>query len=142
MREGIKDSGIVTTLLLANGLGNPALGIGYSSLLSKLQQLGAAIGAAPTVDQIISGFASKGYSVSYIAGLIADAAFTGELREVDLPLVDNAICQIALNSGLTANMLCAGYKGMPKDTCQGGSGGPLVMRNPQNSDWEEAGIVS
>ena len=141
-RKGVSNSNIISTLLLANGLGNPSLGIGYDSLLSKLQQIGVVVRSTPTVDQIISGFASKGYSVSYIAGIIADAAFTDELREVDLPMVDNGTCQSALNVGLTTNMICAGYKGTPKDTCQGDSGGPLVVHNPQNSDWMEVGIVS
>lgn len=141
-RKGASDSSIVTTLLLANGLGSPSLGIGYAPLVSKLQQLGVAIGAAPTVSQIVAGFASKGYSVSSIAGLIADAAYTDELREVDLPMVDNATCQASLNASFSANMICAGYLGTPKDTCQGDSGGPLVTRNAQNSDWVEVGIVS
>lgn len=141
-RHGIKDSGIITTMLLANGLGNPSLGIGYAQLLDKLQSLGVSVGSTPTVDQIIAGFASKKYSVSYIAGLIADAAYTDELREVDLPMVDNATCQNALNVNLTANMICAGFRSTPKDTCQGDSGGPLVAHNAQNSDWLEVGIVS
>lgn len=141
-RKRIKDSSIITTMLLANGLGNPALGIGYAPLVNKLQNLGVSVGATPTVDQIIAGFASKGYSVSYIAGLIADSAFTDELREVDLPMADNATCQNALNVSLTANMICAGFRGTPKDTCQGDSGGPLVSANAQNSDWVEVGIVS
>lgn len=141
-RKRIKDSSIITTMLLANGLGSPSLGIGYTALVNKLQQLGASVGSVPTVDQIISGFASKGYSVSDIANMIADAAFTDELREVDLPMVDNVTCQNALNTSLTANMICAGYRGTPKDTCQGDSGGPLVASNAQNSDWVEVGIVS
>lgn len=141
-RKRIKDASIITTMLLANGLGSPSLGIGYATLVNKLQQIGASVGSTPTVDQIISGFASKGYSVSDIANMIADAAFTDELREVDLPMVDNAICQNALNTSLTANMICAGYRGTPKDTCQGDSGGPLVASNPQSSDWVEIGIVS
>lgn len=141
-RKRIKDSSIITTMLLANGLGNPALGIGYDSLVNKLHNLGVFVGSTPTVDQIIAGFASKGYSVSNIAGLIADSAFTDELREVDLPMVDNVTCQNALGVNLTANMICAGYRDTPKDTCQGDSGGPLVSRNAQNSDWLEVGIVS
>lgn len=141
-QKGIGATDIVTTLLLANGLGSPSLGIGYANLVSKLQQLGVAIGAAPTVAQIISGFASKGYTVLSIGNLIADAAFTDELREVDLPMVDNATCQNSLSAGISSNMICAGYKGTPKDTCQGDSGGPLVARNAQDSDWVEVGIVS
>ena len=140
--KSVSDSSIITTLLLANGLGSPSLGIGYAPLVSKLQQMGVDIGVAPTVDQIISGFASKGYSVSTIAGLIADAAYTDELREVDLPMVGNATCQTSLNSSFSVNMICAGFRGTPKDTCQGDSGGPLVTRNALNSDWVEVGIVS
>ena len=139
-QKGTSNSAIVSTLLLANGLDDPTKGVGYAQLLA---QLGAAAGATPTVEEIVAGLAAKGVSVESMAEIIVNAAGgSDEVREVDLPLVDNATCQDALTMNLSGNMICAGYRGTPKDTCQGDSGGPLVLRNAQDNDWLQVGVVS
>lgn len=140
--KGYSDADIIRTMLLANGLGDPTKGIGYSQLVSELKRMGVSIGNTPTVEEIVAGFATRRYSASYIASLIDKATDTPEPREVDLPVVDNSVCQSSLQSTITGNMLCAGYRGDPRDTCLGDSGGPLMARNPQNSDWNQVGIVS
>jgi secreted trypsin-like serine protease len=61
----------------------------------------------------------------------------------DVPFVPRQICQAALGSKLTDNMLCAGETG--KSPCYGDSGGPLVSpyTNPLNySNVRLVGIVS
>ncbi|MBZ0091639.1 MAG: serine protease [Sulfuricellaceae bacterium] len=139
-QKGTTDPAIISTLLQANGLGDPSKGIGYSQLVSLLPTSAA---TAPSVNDLISGLSAEGFSVADIATVIVNAAgTTDEVREVDLPVVDNAVCQTSLGSSVTGNMLCSGYQGTPKDTCQGDSGGPLVIRNPQNTDWLQVGIVS
>jgi secreted trypsin-like serine protease len=52
------------------------------------------------------------------------ASFPDDLREVVVPVIDDATCDEA-NKGfvIPATMLCAGEKGL--DSCQGDSGGPL-----------------
>ncbi|MBS4096388.1 MAG: serine protease [Sulfuricella sp.] len=141
-RKGISDTNIVTTMLLANGLGDPTKGIGYSQLVNELQRMGVSVGSTPTVSQIVSGFASRRYTASYIASLINQSTDTPEPREIDLPVVDSGTCSSSLGAPLTGNMLCAGYRSQPYDTCLGDSGGPLMARNPQSSDWNQVGIVS
>lgn len=140
--QGHSDAEIIRTMLLANGLGDPALGVGYTQLVSELRRLGVAVSSNPTVEEIVAGFATRRYSATYIAMLIDQATDTREPREVELPVVDNSTCQSSLSSLLTTNMLCAGYHSRPYDTCLGDSGGPLMARNPQNSDWQQVGIVS
>jgi secreted trypsin-like serine protease len=68
------------------------------------------------------------------------SVFPTELRQVDLPLVDNAICQTAYFLPITANMLCAGDGLGERDTCQGDSGGPLFI--PRNDSHLQVGVTS
>ncbi|XP_066579297.1 prostasin [Amia ocellicauda] len=70
------------------------------------------------------------------------------LQEVQLPIIDNKLCQDMYNNHHNMNtyytikpeMLCAGYERGLKDTCQGDSGGPLVCKKGRG--WVQAGIVS
>lgn len=61
------------------------------------------------------------------------------LQEVQLPIVSNAVCSIYM-SGITEQMLCAGYSTGGKDSCFGDSGGPLVVQI--NGNWVHSGVVS
>ncbi|CAK8695094.1 uncharacterized protein LOC143446070 [Clavelina lepadiformis] len=68
------------------------------------------------------------------------------LQEVDLPIVNNEVCQRAYRN-YTENMnpdvhICAGYEEGGRDTCQGDSGGPLVCQRCKNCDWYIAGVTS
>ena len=67
-----------------------------------------------------------------------------ELREVDLPIVslETANATGAYDMELTADMLPAGFPGGGKDSCNGDSGGPLLVRNQANDGDVLAGIVS
>ncbi|HEX5038938.1 MAG TPA: serine protease [Candidatus Limnocylindria bacterium] len=68
------------------------------------------------------------------------ASFPDELREVDVPVVDDATCDKA-NKGFVVpeTMLCAGDKGL--DSCQGDSGGPLFATTAGGTEIQ-MGIVS
>ncbi|XP_044258955.1 transmembrane protease serine 9-like [Tribolium madens] len=47
-----------------------------------------------------------------------------ELQEVDLPTIQDDLCELIYGDRLTERMFCAGYPKGQKDTCQGDSGGP------------------
>jgi secreted trypsin-like serine protease len=65
-----------------------------------------------------------------------------ELMEVTVRIWDNAQCKStygkAAPGGIESHMLCAGQKG--KDSCNGDSGGPMVMGT--GSTWSQIGVVS
>lgn len=61
------------------------------------------------------------------------------LRQVDLPVVEESICNNIYHIALASSQICAGYfEG--KDVCNGDSGGPVVTRI--DGEWVHAGLVS
>ncbi|XP_043828130.1 prothrombin, partial [Dromiciops gliroides] len=67
------------------------------------------------------------------------------LQKINLPIVEQKICQDSTRIKITDNMFCAGYK--PEDdrrgdSCEGDSGGPFVMKSPSDNRWYQMGIVS
>ncbi|KAM9208989.1 tryptase alpha/beta-1-like [Dugong dugon] len=69
------------------------------------------------------------------------------LKEVEVPIVENSLCDIEYHSGMYTgdniqivcnDMLCTGNEG--HNSCQGDSGGPVVCK--VNRTWMQAGVVS
>ena len=68
------------------------------------------------------------------------ASFPDALREVVVPVVDDATCDKAYHGFVTAEtQLCAGEKGV--DSCGGDSGGPLFATT-SSGEFIQVGIVS
>jgi trypsin len=69
---------------------------------------------------------------------------SSQLREVDVPVVSNAICKAAY-PGLYEGNLCAGLPAGGKDSCQGDSGGPLFLvgtTTDGSPSYVQSGLVS
>lgn len=69
------------------------------------------------------------------------------LQIVRLPIISNKRCQSMYKKAghdkvITEMDLCAGYAKGGMDACEGDSGGPLIMRRPNDNRWTLAGIVS
>ncbi|CAJ1087472.1 coagulin factor II [Xyrichtys novacula] len=67
------------------------------------------------------------------------------LQQIHLPIVDQSICERSTSVKITNNMFCAGYKpedAQRGDACEGDSGGPFVMKYPEDNRWYQMGIVS
>uniref|UniRef100_A0A8B9DP28 Prothrombin n=1 Tax=Anser cygnoides TaxID=8845 RepID=A0A8B9DP28_ANSCY len=67
------------------------------------------------------------------------------LQQLNVPIVDQDTCKASTRVKVTDNMFCAGYS--PEDSkrgdaCEGDSGGPFVMKNPDDNRWYQVGIVS
>ncbi|XP_067283256.1 transmembrane protease serine 9-like [Pseudorasbora parva] len=69
-----------------------------------------------------------------------DTSIPNTLQEVQIPIVNNSVCNTAYGGIITNNMLCAGVNEGGKDSCQGDSGGPMVSKN--SSQWIQSGVVS
>lgn len=63
------------------------------------------------------------------------------LQEVDVPIIDNSICNKAYNNEIGQGQICAGYEQGTKDSCNGDSGGPLVVPGGPTG-WTQIGVVS
>ena len=63
------------------------------------------------------------------------------LQAVDLPIVDNATCAESYPGLVTAGHVCAGYEQGTMGSCQGDSGGALVVPGGPTR-WTQIGIVS
>ncbi|XP_078271215.1 prothrombin [Rhinoraja longicauda] len=67
------------------------------------------------------------------------------LQQIQLPVVEHQICKDSTSIKVTHNMFCAGFSEEEKehgDACEGDSGGPFVMKNPEDNRWYLMGIVS
>ncbi|MBF0103166.1 MAG: trypsin-like serine protease [Desulfobacterales bacterium] len=62
------------------------------------------------------------------------------LQQVELPIITNSLCNNAYGGLITANMFCAGDAQGFKDSCEGDSGGPVIVN--YNGVNKLAGIVS
>lgn len=69
--------------------------------------------------------------------------FPSILQKTMVPVVSLAVADApaAHNGTLTLNMLPAGFAEGGNDTCEGDSGGPLLVRRPDNA-WVLAGVTS
>lgn len=78
--------------------------------------------------------------------LAQDGPFAPVMKELDLPILNNTECEAwFLRSGYWENIpdifLCAGYEDGRKDTCEGDSGGPMVVRG-QGGRYTLVGVLS
>lgn len=67
------------------------------------------------------------------------------LHEIEIPIVDQTVCANTYEDfdiDIDPGMICAGYDQGGVGPCHGDSGGPLLVRNADNSGWVQSGIVS
>lgn len=68
------------------------------------------------------------------------------LQEVQVPIIENQVCQDMFETAghtksILSSFLCAGYANGQRDSCEGDSGGPLMIEK-DNGRWTLIGTVS
>ncbi len=98
------------------------------------------MGAQPETDELatVVGWGVKAVdpvSLQPLGGSLAK-----RLQEVTVPVISNNECRQRMGNGVTDNMLCAGYREGGKDSCNGDSGGPLMVY--RDGQYSQVGLVS
>ncbi len=109
-----------------------------SSVAQTVSLPTAAIAAklSPGTLTTVIGWGATGFS--QINGAFGLSAL---LRQVDVPIIGNTACQnMYTQFNITSNMICAGYPQGLKDSCNGDSGGPLMLQS--GGRWYVVGVVS
>lgn len=69
-----------------------------------------------------------------------DGGISSLLKKMQAVVITNDACRSQLGSHIRSTTLCAGMPGAADATCNGDSGGPLLV--PFRSRWMQAGVVS
>jgi len=77
-------------------------------------------------------------------GKLAEKGFVStKLQYVEIPIINNTECQTIykkINKLIDKDLMCAGYSIGLKDSCEGDSGGPMMVF--KRGRWVVAGVVS
>ena len=101
----------------------------------------------PLIDQDLlesPGVVARAIGWGNISGEEGNSSYPTRLREVDVPIISLATANQpqSYDGTLNANMLPAGYAEGGRDTCDGDSGGPLIVPSPLGDGWMLAGVTS
>ncbi|XP_023290752.1 mucin-5AC [Orussus abietinus] len=87
---------------------------------------------------------------AYVTGwgrLYDDGPLPSVLQEVSVPVINNTVCEAMYrNAGYVEHIphifICAGWRKGGFDSCEGDSGGPMVIQRPKDKRWILAGVIS
>ncbi len=102
---------------------------------------------APSSKMAIPVYSGTSSLEGIMGTVIGWGAASNALNQVDVPIVSNTECSETMSQTagyyyeITRLEMCAGYKQGGKDSCDGDSGGPLMVQSSQSS-WLLAGVVS
>uniref|UniRef100_A0A1B6D6T6 Peptidase S1 domain-containing protein n=1 Tax=Clastoptera arizonana TaxID=38151 RepID=A0A1B6D6T6_9HEMI len=88
-------------------------------------------------------------STAYVTGwgrLYEDGPLPSVLQEVSVPVINNTVCETMYRAAgyiehIPEIFICAGWKKGGFDSCEGDSGGPMVIQRPDRR-WLLAGVIS
>lgn len=102
--------------------------------LGRPATLGPAVQPIALVADPADAAIAPGGAATVIGWGMTETGATTRLRQVEVPIVDPAACE------LNASIVCAGAR--DRDACYGDSGGPLMVAPPGGGPWRLAGVVS
>ncbi|XP_011870284.1 PREDICTED: serine proteinase stubble [Vollenhovia emeryi] len=87
---------------------------------------------------------------AYVTGwgrLYDEGPLPSVLQEVAVPVINNSVCEAMYrNAGYIEHIphifICAGWRNGGFDSCEGDSGGPMVIQRARDKRWILAGIIS
>ncbi|XP_012142990.2 serine protease notopleural [Megachile rotundata] len=87
---------------------------------------------------------------AYVTGwgrLYDEGPLPSTLQEVAVPVINNTMCEsMYRNAGYIEHIphifICAGWKNGGSDSCEGDSGGPMVIQRARDKRWILAGVIS
>ncbi|CAK9827284.1 Serine proteinase stubble [Anthophora retusa] len=87
---------------------------------------------------------------AYVTGwgrLYDEGPLPSTLQEVAVPVINNTMCEnMYRNAGYIEHIphifICAGWKNGGFDSCEGDSGGPMVIQRARDNRWILAGVIS
>ncbi|XP_071555518.1 uncharacterized protein Np [Temnothorax nylanderi] len=87
---------------------------------------------------------------AYVTGwgrLYDEGPLPSVLQEVAVPVINNSVCEAMYrNAGYIEHIphifICAGWRNGGFDSCEGDSGGPMVIQRARDKRWVLAGIIS
>ncbi|XP_015604639.1 serine proteinase stubble [Cephus cinctus] len=87
---------------------------------------------------------------AYVTGwgrLYEDGPLPSVMQEVSVPVINNTVCEAMYrNAGYIEHIpnifICAGWRKGGFDSCEGDSGGPMVIQRPRDKRWILAGVIS
>uniref|UniRef100_T1HL65 Peptidase S1 domain-containing protein n=1 Tax=Rhodnius prolixus TaxID=13249 RepID=T1HL65_RHOPR len=88
-------------------------------------------------------------SLAFVTGwgrLYEDGPLPSILQEVSVPVINNTLCETMYRAAgyiehIPEIFICAGWKKGGFDSCEGDSGGPMVIQRPDRR-WLLAGVIS
>jgi hypothetical protein len=101
--------------------------------------------ADPVADRALWEPGDTARVIGYGGQFFQTPSIDGQLRQVDVPVVDDAECDASYDlmfGGIDeATEVCAGELHGTEDSCQGDSGGPLMVKDEAGA-WAQMGVVS
>ncbi|XP_066587672.1 serine proteinase stubble [Prorops nasuta] len=87
---------------------------------------------------------------AYVTGwgrLYDEGPLPSILQEVAVPVINNTVCEsMYKNAGYIEHIpnifICAGWRKGGSDSCEGDSGGPMVIQRAKDKRWILAGVIS
>ena len=96
--------------------------------------------ARPETDELATAIGWGIQALNPVSLQPLSGSLAQQLQQVTIPVTSDAECREAMGGGVTDNMLCAGYKEGGKDSCNGDSGGPLMVY--RDGRYSQIGLVS